>query len=125
MSESSKKLVLVIEDDESVRKLLERALSATYAVESVADGNAALRRLEAVPTPDVVVCDIMMPGLDGLSVARKAKSSPVARQVPFIFLTAKTAPTDVIQGIQAGARFYVTKPFKLDDLLQKVRKVIG
>jgi CheY-like chemotaxis protein len=120
----SKKLILVVEDDESVRKMLELALGSLYRVETCADGLAALRRIEADPTPDLMLCDVMMPGADGLTVARKAKASPKARSIPIVFLTARTTPKDVIQGIQAGARQYLTKPFKLDDLMQKVKKIV-
>jgi CheY-like chemotaxis protein len=120
-----KKLILVAEDDDSVRAMLQRALSTFYRVETASDGLAALRRLAEAPQPDLLICDIMMPGADGLTVARHAKANPASKQLPIIFLTARTTPSDVIQGIQAGARLYITKPFKLDDLLQKVRKVVG
>lgn len=119
-----KKLVLLIEDDEAVRKMLDRALSTLYHVESFGDGLSALRRIESDPVPELIISDIMMPGADGLTVARKAKANAKTRSVPIVFLTAKTTPKDVIQGIQAGARQYITKPFKLDDLLQKVKKIL-
>ena len=120
-----KKLILVAEDDDSVRTMLHRALSTAYVVETASDGLATLRRLGEMPLPDLLICDIMMPGADGLTVARRIKANAVTRQMPIIFLTARTTPSDVIQGIQAGARHYVTKPFKLDDLMQKVRKIVG
>lgn len=119
-----KKLILIVEDDESVRKLLDRALSTLYQVESYPDGSTALRRLEADPCPDLMICDIMMPGIDGLTLARKVKAAPKTRSVPIVFLTAKTTPKDVIQGIQVGARQYITKPFKLNELLDKVKKIL-
>ncbi len=122
---SDRRRILLIEDDESVRMLLERALSNAYAVESASDGLSALRRLASAPTPDLVICDIMMPGVDGLTVARRMRGDARTRATPIIFLTARSAPRDLIAGIQAGARHYLTKPFKLDELLQKVRKVLG
>lgn len=125
MTSNRRKLILIAEDDPSVRNLLKRALAPLYDVEALENGLSAANRLDEAPTPDLLICDIMMPGLDGLTVARKAKQSPLVRQVPIIFLTAKTMPMDVIQGIQAGARHYVTKPFKLDDLMQKVKKALG
>lgn len=118
------KRVLIVEDDESVRLMLHRALAAKYEVESIADGSTALQRVQQAPAADLMLCDIMLPGADGLAVARQAKKSGPWKQVPIIFLTARTTPRDVIQGIQAGARHYVTKPFKLDDLLNKVTKVL-
>jgi CheY-like chemotaxis protein len=120
-----RKLILVIEDDESVRKLVERSLATSFAVETVSDGKAALARLAVKPTPDLLVCDVMMPGMDGLEVARRVRAQDATKAIPIIFLTAKVTPRDVIQGIQAGARHYITKPFKIGDLLDKVRKVLG
>ncbi|MFW5740154.1 MAG: response regulator transcription factor [Myxococcota bacterium] len=119
-----KKHILVIEDDESVRNLLLHALSLTYEVEAISDGNTAFRRVQSEPVADLMICDVMLPGVDGWAIARRAKTSKWA-QVPIIFLTAKTTPRDVIQGIQSGARHYVTKPFKLKDLLDKVKKIVG
>jgi DNA-binding response OmpR family regulator len=119
-----KKLILVAEDDPSVRTLLEKSLSARYKVESVADGRAAIDRVALPPAPDLIICDIMMPGADGLAVARKVKTIAALNRTPIIFLTAKTTPMDVIAGIQAGARHYITKPFKIADLLDRVDKVL-
>jgi DNA-binding response OmpR family regulator len=118
-----KKRILVIEDDDSVSQLLLRALEFSYEVELIRDGIRAARRLDHEPVAHVMICDIMLPGMDGLQIARKAKTSKIWSQVPIIFLTAKTTPLDVIQGIQAGARHYLTKPFKLKDLLDKVAKI--
>lgn len=121
----SNKLILIVEDDEGVRTLVQRALSPLYETEAVDNGLAAIERLIEQPLPDLVICDVMIPGADGLAVVRAAKGDPRAKSIPFIFLTAKTTPRDVIQGIQAGARHYITKPFKLEDLLQKVQKILA
>lgn len=120
----SKKHILVIEDDDSVRSLLYRALSIAYEVELIADGSDAIVRVQKEPIADLLICDVMLPGADGLTIARRAKSS-IWASVPIIFLTARTTPQDVIQGIQAGARNYVTKPFKIKDLLDRVQKIVG
>lgn len=122
---AARKLILVIEDDAGVRTLVERTLATSYVVEVAVDGRAALGRLASPPAPDLIICDVMMPGADGLEVARRARLQDTTRAVPIIFLTARAAPRDVIQGIQAGARHYITKPFKIGDLLDKVRKVLG
>lgn len=126
MAEPTKrKLVLIAEDDDAIRTMLEKALGSRYAVESAADGNAALARLASSPTPDLLLCDVMMPGADGLTVARKMRALPNAKSIPVIFLTAKGGPKDVIAGIQAGAKQYVTKPFQIADLLAKVARILG
>jgi DNA-binding response OmpR family regulator len=67
----------------------------------------------------------MMPGIDGLGVAHRLRMIPELKHVPIIFVTAKAEPLDVVKGIQAGARNYVTKPFKLEDLKAKVDKALG
>ena len=115
--------ILIIEDDESVRALLHRALLDGYEVETIADGTLAVDRVQREPVPDLVICDVMLPGVDGFSVARQAKAKWA--NVPIIFLTARTTPRDVIEGIQSGARHYLTKPFKLKDLQDRVAKILG
>jgi DNA-binding response OmpR family regulator len=84
-------------------------------------------RLHCVPIPDLMICDVMLPGMDGFALARLAKTSEWSgwSNVPIIFLTARTTPRDMIEGIQSGARHYVTKPFKLKDLQDKVKKILG
>ncbi len=116
--------ILVIEDDPSVRTLLSKALCARgYAVETCEDGLAGLTRLEAV-SPDLIIVDIMMPRLDGMTFVRAIKGHAHTQPIPVIFLTAKNDPKTMIQGINLGARFYVTKPFQIDELLTKVEKAL-
>jgi DNA-binding response OmpR family regulator len=86
-----------------------------------AEGLAAADRFR----PQLVILDVMMPGLDGYAVAQRLRLIPTLKNVAIIFLTAKGGPMDVVKGIQSGARFYVSKPFKMDDLLAKVRKALG
>ena len=75
--------------------------------------------------PNLILLDVMMPGLDGYTTAQQIRLIPSLKTVSIIFLTAKGAAMDVVKGIQVGARFYVTKPFKMDDLLGKVKKALG
>jgi CheY-like chemotaxis protein len=120
-----KKLVLVAEDDPSIATMLLRILRNDYDVVHVADGAAALQRAASPPRPDLLMLDIMMPNMDGLEVSRRVRQNPELKKIPIIFLTAKSTPTDVIKGIQHGARSYITKPFKLDDVLSKVKKALN
>jgi len=113
--------VLVAEDDESIRKLIVRLLGREHRVYEAADGHLAIGLLARIETPDVIVLDVMMPGVDGLDVAAQIKADPKLGRVPIIFLTAFDGSLDVIRGIQAGARHYISKPFAMDDLLEKVR----
>lgn len=123
---SSPKLVLVVEDDLSVSDLVAKALQAKgVEVHQAPDGLVAsnmlgtLRRL-----PDLVICDVMMPTVDGFALARFMKSRTELRGIPIIFLTARTGSKDLIEGINLGARHFVQKPFKLKDLLDKVEKCL-
>ncbi len=116
--------ILVIEDDPSVRTLLSKALAAKgYEVDTCEDGLAGLTRLEAL-APDLIIVDIMMPRLDGMTFVRAIKAHEHTKPIPVIFLTAKNDPKSMIQGINLGARFYVTKPFQIDELLAKVEKAL-
>jgi len=126
MGEVARKIVLVVEDDESVRTLVAKSLMAKgYQVEQAADGLKASELLGRLkPPPDLLICDVMMPGFDGYSLVKLVKSMPELRGLPVIFLTAKTTPADMIHGINLGARFYVPKPFAIKDLLDKVAKAL-
>jgi len=121
----SGKSILVIEDDASVRALLEKTLASKgYVVRCVADGLEGLTTLER-STPDLMIVDIMMPRLDGMTFVKAIKSHASTQPIPVIFLTAKNDPKTMIAGINLGAKYYVTKPFQLDELLSKVAKALG
>jgi DNA-binding response OmpR family regulator len=126
LSEPAKKRrVLIAEDDPSICSMIAKVLSQHYDVVVATDGKAALALAGQAPTPDLLLLDVMMPGLDGHGVAAAARQLPGLKGIPIIFLTAKTGPAEVIKGIQSGARHYITKPFKIDDLLLRVKKVLG
>jgi CheY-like chemotaxis protein len=121
----TRKLVLVVDDDPHIRTVVCRALSPTYDVREAADGLLAAEALTKPPVPDLIVLDIMMPNADGITFAATLKANPRYKSLPIIFLTARSSPADVVKGIQVGARAYLTKPFKLEELRQKVAKVLG
>ena len=115
-------LVLVTDDDRAVREALERALQlAGYEVELASDGDSALAAIER-RTPDAVVLDIMMPGLDGLDVTRRLRRT--GNRIPILLLTARDAVDDRVEGLDAGADDYVVKPFALEELLARVRALL-
>jgi DNA-binding response OmpR family regulator len=117
--------ILVIEDDASVRTLLEKSLRARgYKVVACDDGLAGLTMLETL-VPDLIIVDIMMPRLDGMTFVKAIKGNESTKPIPVIFLTANNDPRTMIAGINLGAKHYVTKPFQLDELLGKVAKVLG
>jgi len=123
--DAKKKRILIAEDDPSICAMVAKVLSQQYDVVVTTDGRAALARAAETPAPDLLLLDVMMPGLDGHGVAAAVRKLPGLKTIPIIFLTAKTGPAEVIKGIQSGARHYITKPFKIDDLLMRVKKVLG
>jgi CheY-like chemotaxis protein len=120
-----KKRVLVVDDDPTVLEMLERYLGREHEVVVARDGPGAVALATRAPLPDLILLDIMMPGLDGLTVAHRLRMVPELKHTPIIFVTAKDGPMDVVKGIQAGARSYITKPFKLEELRSKVDKALG
>ena len=125
MPEVPLKRILIAEDDPSISTLLSKVLSQYYSVVVTSDGKSALALAGKPPAPDLLLLDVMMPGLDGHAVAAAVRQLPALKQIPIIFLTAKTGPSEVIKGIQSGARHYITKPFKIDDLVLRVKRAIG
>ena len=116
--------LLVIEDEAPLRANLVRLLSAEgYRVAAAADGDEGIRRVRE-SRPDLVICDILMPRLDGFGVLAALRSQPETAAIPFIFLTASADKEDLARGLQSGANEYVTKPFKIADLLAAVRRLL-
>jgi two-component system response regulator MprA len=114
--------LLVVEDDRGVRESLARALQYEgYEVETASDGFEAIAAIRS-SEPDAVVLDVMMPGLDGLDVARKVRSDGAA--VPILMLTARHEVSDRVAGLDAGADDYLVKPFALDELLARLRALL-
>ena len=117
--------ILVLEDDPSVQTLLRKQLTAHgFKVTLAVDGLDGLLKLETMK-PDIMICDVMMPNLDGIEFVKAVRGHSETQRIPVIFLTAKTDPRSMIDGINVGARFYVTKPFAIDDLLSKVRRALS
>ena len=118
------KTILVIEDDPAVQVLVRKSLGM-YGFEVVVadDGLDGLMRLESM-RPDLIIADMMMPRLDGMTFVKAIKGRGETKAIPVIFLTAKSDPKSMIEGINVGARFYVTKPFQIDDLVSKVQKAL-
>ena len=125
MSDPTLKRILVAEDDPAIGSMLLKVLSQSYDVMLTTNGAAAVKAASQLPPPDLLLLDVMMPGMDGHAVAAAVRLLPGLKSVPIIFLTAKTGPSEVIKGIQSGARHYITKPFKIDDLVMRVKRAIG
>jgi two-component system, OmpR family, alkaline phosphatase synthesis response regulator PhoP len=116
--------VLVVEDEEDIRELVSyNLLKEGYQVAGVGSGEDALTAVES-KAPDLILLDIMLPGLDGLKVCRKLKESPAYQSIPIIMLTAKGEEPDIVAGLNMGADDYVTKPFSPKVLLARVQAVL-
>ncbi len=114
---------MVVEDDANIRTMIVRALSSRYKLVEANDGLHASELLTQMPPPALIICDVMMPRVDGFSLVRVLKGDDKLKGVPILFLTAKSSPADVTQGIGLGARHYMTKPFKLPELVERVEKL--
>jgi two-component system, OmpR family, response regulator MprA len=114
--------ILVVDDDQAVRDSLKRSLEYNgYEVSGAEDGVQALARLAAV-RPDAVIMDVMMPRLDGLETTRMLRAA--GNDVPILVLTARDAVGDRVEGLDAGADDYLTKPFALQELLARLRALL-
>jgi len=116
--------IMVVDDDEIVARTIERTLRAGgFQVVVVHSGVDALRSARRNP-PDLMVLDVLMPGLDGYEVCRQVRSDPLLNNLPVLFLTAKGKEEDRIVGLQAGGDDYLGKPFNLDELYLRVRAIL-
>ncbi len=116
-----KERVLIIEDDEGIVRVLRRALTYEgYQVETALDGEGGLAQAREW-RPDLVILDLMLPGMDGLEVTQRVRTEG---NIPILMLTAKDTINDRVQGLDAGADDYMTKPFDLDELLARVRALL-
>ncbi|MGA6167035.1 response regulator transcription factor [Amycolatopsis magusensis] len=117
--------LLVVEDDPTLRELLAASLRfAGFAVSATASGAGALA-LAASRPPDLVVLDVMLPDVDGFEVLRRLRAGAgPTRTVPVLFLTARDAGEDKVAGLTAGGDDYVTKPFRLEELIARIRAIL-
>jgi two-component system, OmpR family, response regulator len=114
--------LLVVDDEPNIRELLSASLRyAGFEVETAADGRQALAVADAF-RPDLLVLDVMMPGMDGFAVVRRLRET--GRHTPVLFLTARDAAEDKVSGLTLGGDDYVTKPFSLDEVVARIRAVL-
>ena len=124
MSNKMKNTVLVVEDEHDIRELLEYNLTRDgFNVRAVETGEQALSAVTTMP-PDLILLDLMLPGIDGLQVCRRLKSDAATANIPILMLTAKDEETDVVTGLELGADDYVTKPFSPKVVVARARAVL-
>ncbi len=113
--------ILIIEDDEAIVKVLKRSLVYEgYKVDVAQDGESGLAQVRE-SKPDLVILDLMLPGIDGLDVCQQLRA---VENLPILILTAKDSTQDRVEGLDSGADDYLVKPFELDELLARVRALL-
>ncbi len=117
--------VLVVDDDANITAFLKRALAYEgYLVDTAADGPSGLAAARDAP-PDVVVLDVMLPGIDGIELARRLRAGETeSGRLPILMLTARDEVTHRVQGLDAGADDYLVKPFALEELTARIRALL-
>jgi two-component system, OmpR family, response regulator len=123
--EAQEPRILVVDDEEHITELVAMGLGYNgFQVDRVASGRAALDAVER-HKPDLIVLDVMLPDLDGFEVARRLREGEGAgTRVPIIFLTARDTTADKVQGLRLGSDDYVTKPFSIEELIERVKAVL-
>jgi DNA-binding response OmpR family regulator len=117
------KTILIIEDDQTLANRVGEKLSAEgYDIDYVTNGDRAWDKIRA-ETPDLILLDVMLPGLDGLSLCRMIRNDKATSHIPIVMLTARGTEVDKIVGLESGADDYIVKPFGLGELLARVRAV--
>ncbi|HAD82307.1 MAG: DNA-binding response regulator [Candidatus Edwardsbacteria bacterium RIFOXYD12_FULL_50_11] len=115
------KKIYIVEDEKDIADIVKHYLkNAGYGVEVFEDGEKALRRVR-LSVPDLLLLDLMLPGMDGLEICRLLRSEPPTKKLPIIMLTAKGEETDKIVGLEMGADDYITKPFSPKELVARVK----
>ena len=119
-----KKTVLIVEDEEDILALLHyNLIKAGYNAECASHGEEALNAI-AAKKPDLILLDLMLPGIDGMEICRRLRDDETTSDIPIIMLTARGEEDDVIRGLELGADDYVTKPFSIKVLLARVQTVL-
>ncbi|MGY1810410.1 ATP-binding protein [Blastococcus sp. SYSU D00669] len=115
--------VLVVDDNADMRTYLTRLLAPHWTVRTAPDGRSALASVAAQP-PDLVVTDVMMPGMDGFELLRELRRSPATRRIPVLMLTARAGQEAAVEGFAAGVDDYLAKPFEAPELVARVRVLV-
>lgn len=120
----AKQNILVVEDEEDILELVRYNLAKEgHHVTGVGSGEEALKAVRAEP-PDLILLDLMLPGVDGLDVCKTLKGDPKTRSIPIVMLTAKGEEADIVTGLEMGADDYVTKPFSPRVLMARVKAAL-
>ena len=117
--------ILVVEDEPEIRILVKAILEkAGYSVVEAEDGEAALR-LVNVEEPDLVLLDVMIPGIEGWEVCRRIRENEATKRLPIIMVTVRTTKEDIQRSVECGANAHINKPFDQKELLDTIKKLLG
>lgn len=116
-------LILIVEDNDAMRGFLTRHLNSNARILQAANGREAWR-IVLEEMPDLVVCDVMMPYLDGIGFCRQLRDAEATRHIPLVMLTAKTTEEDKMEGLGVGANDYITKPFRMEELQSRIANLL-
>lgn len=126
MNDSTEKKSVLVVDDEAINiSLLAQMLKGSYKVKVAKDGEKALKIAGTSPPPDLILLDVMMPGIDGFEVCRQLKAAPVTADIPVVFVTGKNDASEQAQGMALGALGYLSKPVDAAAVTEKLREILG
>ncbi|MBK1719081.1 response regulator [Thiocystis violacea] len=117
--------ILIVDDTPANIDLIKSMLRETCKVKAATDGESALRIAAKAPGPDLILLDVMMPGMDGHETCRRLKSDPLTAAIPVLFVTAREDDAERARGLALGALGYVAKPIDATELLERVAAVLG
>lgn len=120
-----KKVILVVDDEPMNITLLAGILKEKYKVKMAKDGEKALKVAAASPSPDLVLLDVMMPGMDGYEVCRRLKANEATRDIPVVFVSGMSEQAEQEKGFESGAIAFLQKPVNAQAVLGKVQEIIG
>ena len=126
LAPGAKRFILCIDDDVPLVQILARKLTLDgYVVRTASDRQTIVAELQKLPSPDLVLLDVGLPGISGFDLLQKLRQHPKLGSVPVIMLTGRSSPEDVLHGMTSGADGYVSKPFQFDALAIAIRTVLG
>ncbi len=120
-----KKTILIVDDDASMRQRLRVALEPFYEVIEAKDGMEAVELASKIQPPAMIVCDVVMPRVDGFTLAKILRGNPIMKRVPIMFVSSRNSPQDVTQALVLGACQYVNKSTPVGDIVAKIRKIVA
>lgn len=126
LAPGAKRYILCIDDDLPLVQVLARKLTLDgYKVRTASDRQSIIAELQKLPSPDLILLDVGLPGISGFDVLQKLRKHPKLGSVPVIMLTGRVSPEDVLHGMTSGADGYVSKPFQFDALAMAIQTVLG